>query len=392
MAIKRKYGTQNVLEAARQRIKNIFANGLPVYLSFSCGKDSLCLSHLTLDLILRGEIDAKQLTIIFIDEEGLYPSMLEAAYRWREKFLRVGVKFEWYCLEFKQVCVIDNLSASESWITWEKSKREVWMREPPPFAIMEHHLVPYAGYCNYQTFCDNRCVDGINMIGLRATESIQRLYAVAKIKCNKKIYPIYDWKDSDVWLYIKENNLEFPEIYIRLYEAGETRQRLRLSAFFGAESIAGLKWIAETDPELWEKIERRYPNAYLVLLYWDSEMFKRRSRRRSTLEIDSEPQDYKAKLYDLLFINTQNYTISPDTFKCLNFWRSWVKEHSYYMTPKLCQRSYEAILAGDPKLRSFRAIVVEMFQKMTEMSRKEQRSRAKRKNIRPFAKSTVGTC
>ena len=81
MALKRIYGTQNVLEAARQRIKNIFANGVPVYMSFSCGKDSLCLSHLTYDLILRGEISAKQLTVIFIDEEGLYKSMLEAAYR-----------------------------------------------------------------------------------------------------------------------------------------------------------------------------------------------------------------------------------------------------------------------------------------------------------------------
>lgn len=71
--------------------------------------------------------------------------MLEAAQRWREKFLRVGAKFEWCCLEVKQVCVIDSLSATESWITWDKSKRDVWMREPPPFVIMEHPLVPCAG-------------------------------------------------------------------------------------------------------------------------------------------------------------------------------------------------------------------------------------------------------
>ena len=160
--MKRIYGTQNVLDAARQRIKNIFANGVPVYLSFSSGKDSLCLSHLTYDLILRGEIDAKQLTVIFIDEEGLYKSMLEAALRWREKFLRVGAKFEWYCLEVKQVCVIDKLSATESWITWDKSKRDLWMREPPPFAITEHPLLHYPGEMNYQTFCIRRTADGIS--------------------------------------------------------------------------------------------------------------------------------------------------------------------------------------------------------------------------------------
>lgn len=298
MALKKVYGTQNVLEAARQRIKNVFDNGLPVYLSFSCGKDSLCLSHLIYDLILRGEISAKQLTVIFIDEEGLYPSMLEAAYRWRERFLRVGAKFEWYCLEVKQVCVIDNLSASESWITWEKSKRDVWMREPPPFAITEHPLVPYAGYCNYQTFIDNLTSGGISLIGLRIVESVQRLYAIAKAKNITKIrrfYPIYDWEDTDVWLYIKENNLEFPEIYIRLYEAGVSKRQLRLCCFFGDSSINGLKWVAETDPELWEKIERRYPNAYLVLLYWDSEMFRRHSRKRNKIETENDI-DYRKNL------------------------------------------------------------------------------------------------
>ena len=391
MAVKKTYGTQSVVEAARQRIKNVFANGVPVYISFSCGKDSLCLSHLTYDLILRGEISAKQLTVIFIDEEGLYRSMLEAAYRWREKFLRIGAKFEWYCLEVKQVCLIDALSATESWITWDKSKRDVWMREPPPFAITEHPLVPYRGYCNYQTFCINRTANGIQMIGLRAKESIQRLHAVAFIKHERReIYPIYDWSDSDVWLYIKENNLEFPEIYIRLYEAGVSRNRLRLCNFFGDSSIQGLRWVAETDPDLWSAIERRYPNAYLVLLYWDSEMFKRQSRQRMKLESELAEQDYKSKLYDLLFINTSNYTISPDTFKLLNNWRRLVREHGEDMTSKLYKRSYEAILAGDPKGRSFRAIYQNTFHELCNTSRKEQKIRDKRENIRAAEKSAVG--
>lgn len=377
--MKKIYGTQNVVEATRQRIKNIFANDLPVYLSFSCGKDSLCLSHLTLDLILRGEIDAKQLTIIFIDEEGLYQSMLEAAYRWREKFLRVGAKFEWYCLEVKQVCVIDNLSATESWITWEKSKRDVWMREPPPFAIMEHPLVPYPGYCNYQTFCINRTYDGVQMIGMRATESVQRLKSISFIKKEKqRQYPIYDWHDTDVWLYIKENNLPFPDAYIRLYEAGVPRNRLRLCNFFGDSSIQGLRWVAETDPELWAKIERRYPNAYLVLLYWDSEMFKRQTQKRADLERELSEQDYKAKLYDILFLNTKNYPIPVDTLNWLADWRRMVQGFSDYLSPKICKSCCEALLSGDPKKRTFRSIYTQVFNNLAEISRKEQARRDER--------------
>ena len=32
----------NVLQAAKIRIRNVFANGCKIYLSFSSGKDSLC--------------------------------------------------------------------------------------------------------------------------------------------------------------------------------------------------------------------------------------------------------------------------------------------------------------------------------------------------------------
>ena len=376
MALKRIFGKQNVVDAARQRIKNVFENGLPVYLSFSCGKDSLCMAHIVYSMILSGEISAKQLTVIFIDEEGLYKSMLEAAYRWRKIFLSVGAKFEWYCLEVKQCSTLDNLSATESWITWEKSKRDVWMREPPPFAITESPLVPYAGYCNYQTFCINRTKDGIQIIGLRTAESIQRLKAVSFQKRTRNIiYPIYDWKDGDVWLYIKENNLEFPEVYIRLYEAGVSRQRLRLCCFFGDSSIAGLKWVAETDPDLWEKIERRYPNAYLVMLYWDSEMFKRQTRKRRELESAEEKVDYKAKLYDILFLNTDKYNIPPDTKKHLKNWRRLFCAYGVNMSETMLKLSCEAILAGDPKLRTFRAVYNETFLDFANLSRKEQKER-----------------
>ena len=106
MPVKKLQSTLNVLEAAKLRIKNVFANGCKVYLSFSSGKDSLCMSSITYDLIRSGEINPKQLTVIFVDEEGLYPSMVEAAERWHCNFQSVGVPFLWLCLPFKQVSVI----------------------------------------------------------------------------------------------------------------------------------------------------------------------------------------------------------------------------------------------------------------------------------------------
>ena len=55
--MKRVVSDIDVVTAARKRIKNIFSNGVPVYMSFSGGKDSLCLADLTLKLIQRGEIE-----------------------------------------------------------------------------------------------------------------------------------------------------------------------------------------------------------------------------------------------------------------------------------------------------------------------------------------------
>ena len=111
----------NVLQAAKIRIRNVFANGCKIYLSFSSGKDSLCMANLVYEMILSGELDPKQLTVTFIDEEGLYPSMVDAAYRWRRNFLSVGAKFLWFCLPFKQgsvrdrppfrVRIVDNMGA-----------------------------------------------------------------------------------------------------------------------------------------------------------------------------------------------------------------------------------------------------------------------------------------
>ena len=73
------------LAAARQRIVNIFANGLPVYLSFSGGKDSLVLAHLTMALIEEGAIDKRLLRVEFVDEEAIFPCIERVVMDWRDR-------------------------------------------------------------------------------------------------------------------------------------------------------------------------------------------------------------------------------------------------------------------------------------------------------------------
>lgn len=323
------------------------------------------MSHLVYEKIRSGEIDPKLLTVIFIDEEALYDSMEQMALRWRKRFIAVGAEFRWYCLPVKQVSILHQLQNDEAWITWEPGK--TWVRDAPPFAITRDPHLLYTGQMNYQTFCSAITKDGIQMVGVRAYESVQRREYLAKadlraggLSCENKVFPIYDWKDSDVWLYIKENHLDFPDAYIDLYRVGVSRHRLRLCNFFAAESIAGLRYIAETDAKLWERIEQREPNAYLTLLYWDSEMFKRSTRKRAALEGEST-KDYRELCRQMLFVEPEKYFTNEGTRRVADRYRKfYIKSHDV-MRPRDFKHMYEAMIAGDPKLRTLRALYVTVY-------------------------------
>ena len=379
MAIMKVTGKMNVVEAAMHRITNVFSNGVKVYLAFSGGKDTLCLCGMIYELAMAGKIDLHQMTVCFIDEESIYPSMLEMTQEWRKRFMRMGAQYRWYCLPVKQVSMLHQLQDDESWITWEPGKEDVWMRQAPPYAILRDPALEYAGQMNYQTFLPKVSKDGLMLVGVRAAESVQRLKYLSMVNMtagnttgNNLIYPIYDWKDSDVWLYIKEHKLHFPQSYIDLYRVGVNKHHLRLCNFFGAESIAGLRWVAETDPDLWNKILRREPNAYLALLYWDSEMFKRSTRKRAKLEEDQDKKDYKALCKHMLFeAPDQYFTTKARKDMARSYKQLYIKGFSF-MTERHFKKMYEAMHAGVSNETATPEIYTDIFTDYVKYARTTQ--------------------
>ena len=366
-----------VVEAAVKRIKNVFSNGVPVYMSLSGGKDSICMADLVYQLIRKGEVDPKQLTLVFIDEEAIYDCCIEAMMQWRKKFLMAGCpEFRWYCLPLKQVSCFNQLENSESWITWEPGKEDVWVRKPPPFAIMQSPYLTGIGKENYQTFLPRITKDGIMLTGVRAAESVQRLQYMAMLNLGRKgitgnniIFPIYDWKDKDVWLYIRDHHLDIPEAYLWIYQAGENRHSLRISNFFAADSLRGLKHVAETDPDLWSRIEKREPNAYLVMLYWDTEWYKRNSRTRRKNET-GEKKDYKELTRQMLFENFDKHFTNPTTRRvAAQYKRLYIKTDGM-ARPRDYRKMHDALIAGDPKMRSLRAIFQDIFGAYAEYAKR----------------------
>ena len=217
-----------------------------------------------------------------------------------------GSKFEWYCVEVKHYNCFNELSNDETFICWDSTKQDVWVRQPPSFAIRSHKLLR-PRIDAYQDFLPRTTVSGITMVGIRTAESVQRLQNIAsmtkagnKMTAKKQVFPIYDWTDNDVWLFLLRNHVDIPEIYLFLWQSGSSKRQMRVSQFFSVDTARSLVKMNEYYPDLMERIIRREPNAYLAALYWDSEMFGRSSRKRKESEQGQEQKDYKQELINLL--------------------------------------------------------------------------------------------
>lgn len=342
----------NVLEAAERRVVDAFAKNKLISLAFSGGKDSISLSHLVVTTMQKYNISFKRLIVIFFDEEAIYPDVEKIVLQWRSKFLSLGAQFYWMCLPIRHYNCCNRLANDESFICWEPGQEANWIRPMPKFAIRNHR--DFKMGMSYQEFSRHIFNDIPQLVGLRASESIQRrgvIGVMGRGKGGKKfLYPLYDWTDNDIWLYIQRNNLEFPITYIYLYKVGVPLNKLRISQFFSVDTIKSLPKVMEFYPNLFEAILRREPNADLVMLYWDTDMF-RSSRQDNRF---SEEKDYKALLKETMKQAAQHpdlyagYTSAKRLFAMLD-----EERHSN----KTYQKVYQILVAGDPKKRTYRVVL-----------------------------------
>ncbi len=380
MAVKRCPASINVVQAAEKRIINVFRNNLPVYMSFSGGKDSLVLARLTANLIQRGEINPQQLTVQFVDEEAIFPCIEKTVLDWRKKFMLLGAAFEHYCVEVKHFNCFNELSEDESFICWDREKESVWVRRPPAFAIRNHPMLK-PRVDAYQDFFPRMCMDGITITGIRAAESVQRLKNIAvmttagkKITNKRQIFPIYDWSNNDVWLYLKEERVEIPDIYLYLWQSGTSKGQLRVSQFFSVDTAKSLVKMNEYYPDLMERVIRREPNAYLAALYWDSEMFGRRTKTRRELE-QTEQKDYRAELIKM-FNDIPGHFPGQRQRHVAGRYRNFFLSVSAFADQKDCRLIYDALVRGDPKLRAFRGLYQRIYGRYIDAALKDRKERA----------------
>jgi predicted phosphoadenosine phosphosulfate sulfurtransferase len=274
----------DVFSASRERLLRVFQDFPRVYVSFSGGKDSTVLLHLTA-AVARSL--GRRFGILVIDLEGQY-SLTEK---------HVGAMLAEYadCTDRFWVCLPLHLRNAVSmhqthWLCWDPQEKESWIRPMPETVISDpsffsffwkgmefEEFVPKFGEW-YAEGSPCAC-----LVGIRADESLNRFRTLARTDKERhaglawttrvgalcyNAYPIYDWKTADIWTYHAKNpDKRYNELYDRMRLAGLTPHQMRTCQPYGDDQKRGLWLFHVIEPETWARVVARVSGANGGALY-----------------------------------------------------------------------------------------------------------------------------
>lgn len=268
----------DVLTAARQRIAYTFDNFEKIFISFSGGKDSSLMFHLVMDEAIKRN---RTVGVMLIDFEAQYQNTSDHAMEMFERY-NDNIEVYWICLPIKLRNAVSNFEPT--WTCWDESQKDEWIRPFPkhPGVITDINyfpfFVPKMEFEEFIILFADWYSNGVNtaaFIGIRADESLNRFRTIAindketfnnkrwttKVvgtECSYNIYPIYDWKTSDVWVYhSKYPDREFNKVYALMHQAGVKPSQQRLCQPFGDDQRRGLWLYHILEPQTWYKLISR---------------------------------------------------------------------------------------------------------------------------------------
>jgi len=274
----------NVLQAARERIAFTFDKFERIFVSFSGGKDSTTMLHLVMDEAIKRN---RKVGVMLIDLEGQYKITIDHLAACFELY-KENIEPYWICLP---IHLRNGVSVFEThWLSWDKEKKEAWVRQPPKIAITDEKYFPFFhSGMEFEEF-DVKFGEWYSQgkpcaafIGIRADESLNRYRTIASRKKGMfegkpwttlveenlyNIYPIYDWKTKDIWAY-QGKNMDRPSngLYDLMYKAGLTIHQMRICQPYGDDQRRGLWLFHLIEPETWARIVARVNGANSGALY-----------------------------------------------------------------------------------------------------------------------------
>ena len=280
----KKYQRENVLEASKDRVSKVFDDFEKVYISFSGGKDSTVMMHLVMEEAIKRN---REVGVLIIDLEAQYHDTIKHIYKMVDLY-KDNIDLHWACLPLLLRNAVSNYEPR--WCCWEPERENDWVREMPLNAkTVEDYpfFVPKMEFEEFMVLFGKWYSQGKStgaFIGIRADESLHRYRAIASRKvglCFKgykwttkiseglyNIYPIYDWKTEDIWIYHgKYRDKPHNEIYDKMNMAGVKLSQQRLCQPYGDDQRRGLWLYHILEPETWYKVVSRVNGVNSGALY-----------------------------------------------------------------------------------------------------------------------------
>lgn len=277
--------SKNVLTAAKERIAYTFDNFEKILLSFSGGKDSSVMFHLVMDEAIQRN---RKIGVMLIDFEAQYIATSNHA---REMFelYKDHIELHWICLPMKLRNAVSNYQPS--WTCWDDDHKNDWVRQIPKFdgVVSDQDYYPFfVKNLEFEEFIimfAEWYSEGNPLavfVGIRADESLNRFRTIAvadkemynnrrwttKVTGNiYNIYPIYDWKTKDIWIYNKKADKCHNHIYDLMHQAGVPLSQQRLCQPYGDDQKKGLWLYHILEPQSWFKVVARVNGANSGSLY-----------------------------------------------------------------------------------------------------------------------------
>lgn len=291
--LKQVYKNKSVLDETKERISYLFDKFENIIVSVSGGKDSTVLAHLALK---EANKRSRKIGVFFLDEEVVYDSTIHQIEYLMNMYPENTTRL-WMQIEFN---LTNATSFKESQLKcWEKGKSKIWMRSKKSDSIQykpwdkEKETIRdknkgfgfYDVLDNFQNSRENTAF----LVGLRATESMNRWRAVAKNpthgvywgtalkNCSASFYPLYDWNFHDIWKYIYDTKLKYSKIYDYMYKKGMGLQEIRVSSLIHEKSFKALVELPEFEPKTYDKLLKRVSGISIGNLYGkDSKLLRNR--------------------------------------------------------------------------------------------------------------------
>ncbi len=262
------YKKENVLEAAKERIRWLFDEFEVVVCCVSGGKDSTVLFELSLEI--AKEKERLPLPTFFIDQEAEWDSTIDMIRYWMG---REGVEPLWYQGPMK---LFNATSHVDDFTTcWEEGKE--WVRDKEPCSIHENtfgveRMLDMFEAIPGKLYAGKNCA---LLTGVRTEESPRRLAGMTTHVTHKgetwgrkhkrkgsapnhySFSPLYDWSYPDIWKAIHEHGWRYSCLYDAQYRLGTPVLHMRVSNLHHETAIRNLFYMQEVEPELHNKLTKR---------------------------------------------------------------------------------------------------------------------------------------